>query len=87
VPKRYSEGREQSYACDLGPAAEHPQLYRVHIHAGQDDLEDEMGFRTVEVRGTQILLNGSPIFLRGVSIHAEAPYRAGRANNDEGMNT
>jgi beta-galactosidase/beta-glucuronidase len=41
---------------------EHPRLYRVHIHAGQDDLEDEMGFRTVEVRGTQILLNGSQFF-------------------------
>ena len=66
---------------------EHPRLYRVHIHAGQDDLEDEMGFRTVEVRGTQILLNGSPIFLRGVSIHAEAPYRTGRAYNDEDMKT
>jgi hypothetical protein len=51
--------------------------------AGQDDLEDDMGFRTVEVRGTQILLNGSPIFLRGVSVHAEAPYRTGRACNDE----
>jgi hypothetical protein len=60
---------------------------RVHIHAGQDDLEDEMGFRTVEVRGTQILLNGSPLFLRGVCVHAEAPYRTGRANNDEDMNT
>jgi beta-glucuronidase len=46
-----------------------------------------MGFRTVEVRGPQILLNGSPIFLRGISIHAEAPYRTGRANNDEDMNT
>jgi beta-glucuronidase len=46
-----------------------------------------MGFRTVEVRGTQILLNGSPIFLRGVSVHAEAPYRNGRAYNDEDMKT
>jgi beta-glucuronidase len=75
-------------AIQLEPwSPEHPRLYRVHIHAGQDDLEDEMGFRTVEVRGTQILLNGSPIFLRGVCIHAEAPYRTGRANNDEDMNT
>jgi beta-glucuronidase len=66
---------------------EHPRLYRVHLHAGQDDLEDDMGFRTVEVRGTQFLLNGSPIFLRGVSVHAEAPYRTGRAYNDEDMKT
>jgi beta-glucuronidase len=64
---------------------DHPRLYRVHLRAGQDDLEDEMGFRTIEVRGTEILLNGSPVFLRGVSIHAEAPYRTGRACNDEDM--
>jgi beta-glucuronidase len=78
----------QFEASKLEPwSPEHPRLYRVHIHAGQDELEDEMGFRTVEVRGTQILLNGSPIFLRGVCIHAEAPYRTGRAYTDEDMNT
>jgi len=66
---------------------EHPRLYRVHLHAGQDNLEDEIGFRTVEVRGTRILLNGSPIFLRGVSVHAEAPYRTGRAYNEADMTT
>jgi beta-glucuronidase len=42
-----------------------------------------MGFRTIEVRGTDILLNGKPVFLRGISIHAEAPIRGGRANNDQ----
>ena len=66
---------------------EHPLLYRVYLHAGQDSLEDEVGFRTIEVHGTQILLNGSPIFLRGVSVHAEAPYRTGRACNDGDMET
>jgi len=66
---------------------EHPRLYRVNLHAGEDDLENEMGFRTVEVRGTQILLNGSPIFLRGVCVHAEAPYRTGRACTDADMKT
>lgn len=66
---------------------QHPRLYRINIRAGQDELEDEMGFRTVEVRGTQILLNGSPIFLRGICIHAEAPYRTGRAYNDADANT
>src|SRR5678815_3519177 len=37
-------------------------------------------------RGTQILLNGKPIFLRGISIHAEAPYRTGRAYSQEDAN-
>ena len=58
---------------------ESPKLYRVRLTAGADSLQDEIGFRTIEVRGTEILLNGSPVFLRGISIHAEAPYRTGRA--------
>ncbi|HKV24318.1 MAG TPA: glycoside hydrolase family 2 TIM barrel-domain containing protein [Candidatus Acidoferrum sp.] len=66
---------------------EHPKLYRVELSSGSDKLEDEIGFRTVEVRGTQILLNGKPIFLRGVSIHGEAPYRTGRANTDQDVAT
>ncbi|HWY71196.1 MAG TPA: glycoside hydrolase family 2 TIM barrel-domain containing protein [Terriglobales bacterium] len=66
---------------------EHPKLYRVQIRSGQDSLEDEVGFRTIEVRGTQILLNGTPIFLRGVCIHAEAPQRTGRAYSDEDAKT
>ena len=62
---------------------DNPRLYNVHLQAGQDTLDDQMGFRTIEVRGTDILLNGKPVFLRGVSIHAEAPLRDGRANNNQ----
>ena len=62
---------------------DHPRLYKVHLQTGEDSLDDEMGFRTIEVRGTDIVLNGKPVFLRGISIHAEAPLRGGRANNDE----
>jgi beta-glucuronidase len=64
-----------------------PKLYKVQLRAGQDAIEDLIGFRTVEARGTQILLNRKPIFLRGVSIHAEAPYRTGRANTDKDAET
>jgi beta-glucuronidase len=62
---------------------EHPRLYTVRLQANDDTLEDEVGFRTIAVRGTDILLNGKPVFLRGISIHAEAPLRGGRANNDQ----
>ncbi len=58
---------------------EHPRLYRVAFSAGSDRLTDDVGFRTIAVRGDQILLNGKPIFLRGVSIQDEAPIRSGRA--------
>ena len=64
-----------------------PKLYKVKITAGEDSIEDLIGFRTIETRGTEILLNGKPIFLRGVCIHAEAPYRSGRANTEKDAQT
>jgi beta-glucuronidase len=70
---------------------ENPKLYKVEIATGSgpiaDDLTDEIGFRTIETRGTEILLNGKPVFLRGVSIHAEAPYRTGRAYTQKDVDT
>jgi beta-glucuronidase len=66
---------------------ENPKLYQVILQSGKDSIEDEIGFRTVETRGTEILLNGKPIFLRGISIHAEAPYRTGRAYSDKDAET
>jgi beta-glucuronidase len=66
---------------------ETPKLYKVMIRAGQDSINELIGFRTIEVRGTDILLNGKPIFLRGICIHAEAPYRTGRAFSDKDAET
>ena len=48
-----------------------PTLYTVSVKSGDDVLNDRIGFRTIETRGTQILLNGKPIFLRGISLHEE----------------
>ena len=50
---------------------ETPALYDVQIESGTDVLHDRIGFRTIETRGTQILLNGKPVFLRGISMHEE----------------
>lgn len=66
---------------------ERPKLYKVQLRSGEDTIEDEFGFRTIETRGTRILLNGEPIFLRGISVHAEAPHRTGRASREEDVNT
>lgn len=62
---------------------ENPRLYRVSIAAGDDRIEDRIGFRSIAVRGTDILLNGRPTFLRGVSLHEENPLRGGRAYSEE----
>lgn len=62
---------------------ENPKLYDVVVSTGADALHDAIGFRSIEVKGTQILLNGEPIFLRGISMHEEAPIRGGRAFSPE----
>ena len=61
---------------------ETPKLYHVVLKTAGDTLTDEMGFRTIETSGSKILLNGKPIVLNGICIHAEAPFRSGRVNND-----
>lgn len=55
---------------------ESPKLYEVflHLRSGSktlDQVKDRVGFRTVETRGREILLNGMPVFLRGVCLHEE----------------
>lgn len=63
---------------------ENPRLYDVRIVAETDAVHDRIGFRTIETRGTKILLNGREIFCRGVAIHEEMPYAtSGRAFSEE----
>jgi beta-glucuronidase len=57
---------------------ENPRLYEVELSNGDERIVDKIGFRTIEVKGTDILLNGEPQFLRGISIHEENPIRANR---------
>jgi beta-glucuronidase len=60
-----------------------PLLYEVTVESELDKIIDQIGFRKIEVNGTDILLNGEPVFLRGISIHEEAPVRGGRAHSKE----
>ncbi len=66
---------------------ENPKLYKVEIQLGDETISDEIGFRTIETRGKQILLNGEPIFLKGISIHEEKPNGGGRANSTDDAHT
>ena len=59
---------------------QNPKLYKVDLTIGDETLTDEIGFRTIETRGKQILLNGQPIFLKGISMHEEKAHGGGRAN-------
>ncbi len=50
---------------------ENPHLYDVVVESADDRVEDEIGFRSLTVEGCEIMLNGEPIFLRGINIHEE----------------
>ncbi|WOI54179.1 glycoside hydrolase family 2 protein [Parvularcula sp. LCG005] len=50
---------------------DNPSLYDIKVQSGKDSVEDRVGFRTIAVDGTDILLNGEKIFLRGISMHEE----------------
>lgn len=61
-----------------------PKLYDVTLSTADDCVSDRIGFRTVEVSGTKILLNGEPVFCKGISIHEEEPFEpSGRATGAE----
>ncbi len=63
---------------------ENPKLYDVIISAETDELKDQIGFRSIETKGQDILLNGKSIFLRGISIHEESPFpQMGRASRKD----
>ena len=61
---------------------ENPKMYEVILSSTNDNVKDKIGFRTIETRGTEILLNGKPIFLKGAAIHEEAPFRTGRCYSE-----
>jgi beta-glucuronidase len=84
-----SKGRaEFSFDADLTLwSPEHPKLYEVVIGSESGELTDHIGFRSIEVRGTALLLNGKPVFLRGINLHEEAPLRPGRAWSEDDART
>ena len=57
-----------------------PVLHEVHWSCENDHVTDDVGFRTVETDGTDIVVNGTRTFLHGISIHSETPSGGRRAN-------
>lgn len=63
---------------------ETPVLYNVTATFGDDRVSDRVGFRQIERRGTEILLNSKPVFLRGISVH-EDDAELGKVTNEEDL--
>ncbi len=59
-----------------------PKLYKVTVQCESDTVTDDIGFRTIEVQGPHVLLNGKPVFFKAVNIHEENPIRAAKAFNE-----
>ena len=66
---------------------EKPKLYRVEIATATDQIAEDIGFRTIETRGTDMFLNGKSIFLRGIDMHEEPVGRSGRAHGADDART
>jgi len=60
-----------------------PKLYQVSIATDQDQITDKIGFRQIQTKGADIVLNGKKVFLKGISIHEENVMRGGRAYSIE----
>ena len=58
-----------------------PKLYGVTLSYGDDAVADKIGFRSISTRGDEVLLNGAPVFMKGISIHEESLLHAGRAHS------
>lgn len=48
-----------------------PRLYTIRLETDNDVVEDEVGLRDVRVSGSDVVLNGEPVWLRGIALHEE----------------
>ncbi|MCD7946010.1 MAG: beta-glucuronidase [Clostridiales bacterium] len=49
-------------------------LYTARVTFGEDMYEQTFGVRTVEVRGTQFLINGQPFYFKGFGKHEDSAF-------------
>ena len=62
--------------------AQHPHLYTLNLRlvdaSGRtvEQVTQQVGFRAINIKGGQLLINGKAVKLRGVNRHEHDPYRA-----------
>lgn len=65
-------------------SAEDPALYTLELTADSETISTSLGFRNVEIRNRQLLVNGAPVLIAGVNRHEHDDTR-GRAITREAM--
>ncbi|MDR1340590.1 MAG: DUF4981 domain-containing protein [Prevotellaceae bacterium] len=69
-------------------SAETPNLYTLYLvleidGKEQEIIPDRIGFRTVEIRNAQVLVNGKPVYFKGVNRHEHSPETAHVISKEE----
>lgn len=59
----------------VAPRPGTPYLYTALVKFGQDEYRQQFGFRSVEVRGHQFLINGEPFYFKGPCKHEDSAFR------------
>lgn len=56
-------------------SAETPHLYTLKINLNNEQyITKQIGFKRVEIKNSQVLINGKPIYIRGVDRHETDPF-------------
>lgn len=60
-----------------------PKLYQMIVSSEVDEVKENIGFRNLYVKNTQIYLNDSPVFMKSIGLHEEISQRQGRAYSEQ----
>lgn len=67
-------------------SAESPYLYQLIIKAGNEEIRQNVGFRRVEMKNRQFMVNGQPVLIKGANRHELDPdggYVVSRARMEQ----
>ncbi len=48
-----------------------PRLYDVVFRCGDDEVRERIGLREIRTEDTRLLLNGAPVYLKGICVHED----------------
>ena len=82
-----TEGENGSFSAHVdSPAlwnAEHPNLYTLLLHAGEEYIAQKVGFREVKAENGVLLVNGRPVTFRGVNRHDSDPVKGYAVDSED----
>jgi beta-glucuronidase len=71
IPLHGGNGRVEFEATPKLWSLATPKLYDIEVRLDRDIWTDRVGFREITTKGTELFLNGEPLFLKGVCVHED----------------